>query len=149
MKKMTIIATMFIVLFFATMTTEAATTVASETMVGYTIKVTQTKTTTRVYWNGRLIRRYKFSGRVKIVPERFMSRKMLTHRKNKTLYIERVTGFVTNKRLDGISTCGGYISYKAQAGKVKPGDVVVSYCVYNPHNNYIDAIDERYDVFIK
>ena len=123
-----------------------AKTVAKETVNGYTIKVTQKKGKTKIYWNGKLIRSYKFSGKVKIVNENKLTAKKLLNRKGKILYIERVTGWVINKRLDGKTSCGGYIKYHKPFRK---GNQVVSYFVYNPFTKWIDDVDERYDAPLK
>lgn len=123
--------------------------VAKETINGYTISVHQNGKRTTVKWNGKTIHTYKFNGKVIILSEKRLTNKALMHRKNKVLYIERSYGIVLNKNLDGETTSGYYICYASSLkGKVKPGDEVVSYCVYNPFNNWIDDIDERYDVIL-
>lgn len=122
--------------------------VAKESINGYTISVHQNGKRTTVKWNGKTIHSYKFKGRVKILSEKKLSYKALFSRKGKVLYIERCYGTVLNRRLDGETTTGGYICYSSLKGKVKPGDEVVTYCVYNPFNNWIDDIDERYDVIL-
>ena len=122
----------------------SAKTVARERGMGYTIKVTQKRGKTRIYWNGKLIRSYRFSGKVKIVSERKLTEKKLLNRKGKVLYIERVKGTVVSRRLDGRTSNGGYIKYHKPFRK---GDRVVSYFVYNPFTHWIDDVHERYDAF--
>ena len=122
--------------------------VAKETINGYTISVHQNGNRTTVKWNGKTIHSYKFKGKVKIVSEKKLTYKALMHRKGKVLYIERIHGTVVNKKLDGETTADEYICYSRLKGKVKPGDEVVTYCIYNPFNNWIDDIDERYDIII-
>lgn len=143
MRKIIIISMMLaIILSF----TAEAKTVAKEGINGYSISVEQYNGKTVVKWNGRKIRSYKFNGKVKIVPERKLTEKMLLRRKNKTLYIERIVGKVINNRLDGRTSGGHHISYRSLRGKVAKGDVVITYCVYNPFTRWIDDIDERYDI---
>jgi len=125
-----------------------AKTVAKDTVNGYTIKVTQSKGKTKIYWNGKKIRQYRFAGKVKIVDERKLTAKKLINRKNKVLYIEKCTGVVTDRKLNGRRKLG-YISYRSLKGKVRKGDYVVTYLVYNPHTSWIDDIAERYDVPLK
>ena len=90
--------------------------------------------------------RYDFSGKVRVVSERKLTARMLRRRRNKYIYIEKVTGYVVNNRLDGKTSTGGYISYKSLRGKIHKGDKIISYFVYNPYTRWIDDIDERYDV---
>ena len=126
-----------------------AKTVAKQKCNGYTIAVTQSKAGTKVRWNNKVIRWYDFSGKVKIISEKKLTNKMLYRRKNRILYIERIVGKCINNNLDGITSCGSYISYRSQRGYVHKGDTVVTYCVYCPYTHWTDDIDERYDVVIK
>ena len=112
------------------------------------LTVTQGRFGTKVKWDGKVIRWYDFNGKVKLVPERKLTVRMLEKRKNRTLYIEKITGCVLNNRLDGRTTNGNYISYRSLKGKVHKGDVIITYCVYNPYTHWIDDIDERYDIII-
>ena len=123
-----------------------AKTVAKESINNYSISVVQHKGRTVVKWNGKKIHSYKFRGKVKIISERKLTEKMLLRRKGKTLYIERIIGKVINDRLDGRTTENHYMCYKSLKGKVHKGDVVITYCIYNPFTRWIDDIDERYDV---
>lgn len=125
-----------------------ANTVARESVGGYTIAVTQRNGKTAVKWNGRIIRRYSFHGRVRFVSEGKLTAKMLRKRKGKTLYIERIVGKVTNNRMDGETSCGYYISYKSLKGKAHNGDTIITYCVYNPFTRWTDDVDERYDIIL-
>lgn len=125
-----------------------AKTVAKESINGYTISVSQHRGKTVCKWNGKRIHSYRFRGKVKIVPERKLTEKMLLRRKGKTLYIERIVGKVINNRLDGRTSEGHYISYRSLRGKVTKGDVIVTYCIYNPFTRWIDDIDERYDIIL-
>lgn len=125
-----------------------AKTVAKESTSNYSISVIQHKGRTVVKWNGKKIHSYKFRGKVKIISERKLTEKMLLRRKGKTLYIERIVGKVINNRLDGRTSEGHYISYRSLRGKVAKGDVIVTYCIYNPFTRWIDDISERYDVIL-
>ena len=78
--------------------------------------------------------------------------KMLTHRSSKKrhiMYIERIVGRVTDNKKNGKvlnppKDGGYYISYKSVKGARK-GDLVITYCVYNPFSNYDDDVIERWD----
>ena len=145
-KKLIVLASILIL----STTPVAAKTVVKDTTAGYTIKVQQSKYGTRIRWNGRTIRYYDgFTAKVKLVYEKKLTLKMLIHRKNKVLYIEKVKGKVINNSLDGRTSCGRYICYQRLDGKVKKGDIVITYYVYNPYTNYDDDRDERYDVIIR
>ena len=113
------------------------------------LTVTQSRDGTKVKWMGKTIRWYDFNGKVKLVNGNQLTEKNLIKRKNKVLYIERIVGRVVNKRLDGKTSDGYYISYKSLKGKAHKGNVVITYCVYNPYTHWIDDIDERYDIIIK
>lgn len=81
-----------------------------------------------------------------------LTEKMLLHRSNKKhhiMYIERIIGKVTDNKKNGKvlnpPVDGGYyISYKSVKGARK-GDLIVTYCVYNPYSNYDDDVIERWD----
>lgn len=123
----------------------SAVTVQGKSISDGPVTVTQSKGKTTVKWMGKTIHRYRFSGKVKIVPEGKLTRKMLTARKGKVLYVEKIYGQILNRRLDGMTSCVYYISYKSLAGKVHKGNQIITYCVYNPYTKWIDDIDERYD----
>lgn len=112
------------------------------------------KYVSRVYWKGKRITQFKFKKKpkVKFISTDKLTTKKLTNRKDKTLYIEVMSGTVLNKNGDGrVDTKDpyyDYISYKGIKG-IKKGDRIRTFCVYNPHNNYEDDIVERYDEFIK
>ena len=144
-KKLTIIT---LAALLALSVTVQAKVVAKETVNGYTISVHQNGTRTTVKWNGKTIHTYKFKGKVKMVSEKKLTYKALMHRKGKVLYIERLYGTILNKKLDGKTTADEYICYSRLKGKAKPGDEIITYCVYNPLNNWIDDISERYDIIL-
>lgn len=125
-----------------------AKTVATESINGYSLRITQHGDATKVKWCGKTYRKYHFRGRVKIVAEGRLTAKMLRKRKGKTLYIERIVGKVINNRMDGETSGGYYISYKSLKGKAHKGNTIITYCVYNPFTRWTDDIDERYDVIL-
>lgn len=66
--------------------------------------------------------------------------------------VERCIGFVTDKTtgdgkvLNAYDDDYDYISYRSVTDqKYYDGTVFISYMIYNPENNYIDDITERYD----
>ena len=81
-----------------------------------------------------------------------LTEKMLTHRSSKKrhiMYIERIIGKVTDNKKNGKiinppKDGGYYISYASVKGARK-GDIIVTYCVYNPYTNYDDDVIERWD----
>lgn len=78
--------------------------------------------------------------------------KVITHRKG-TVIIERAIGKVINNSKDGrVLNQGGnteydYISYRGV--DCKKGDIIVTYLLYNPENNYCDDIVARWDYVLK
>lgn len=91
----------------------------------------------------------------KVIDCNKLTEKMLTHRSSKKhhiIYIERIYGIVTDNKKNGKvlnpPVDGGYyISYKSVKGARK-GNLIITYCVYNPYSNYDDDVIERWD-FIK
>ena len=81
-----------------------------------------------------------------------LTENMLTHRSNKKrhiMYIERIYGIVTDNKKNGKvlnhPVDGGYyISYRS-VKNARKGDLVITYCVYNPFSNYDDDVIERWD----
>ena len=72
--------------------------------------------------------------------------------RNGALIWERIEGMCLDTEGNGkVITHKGsdydYISYR-KAKHVKPGDQVVTYCLYNPENNYEDDIILRYDYVV-
>lgn len=81
-----------------------------------------------------------------------LTEKMLTHRSSKKhhiMYIERIIGKVTDnakngKILNPPDDGGYYISY-ASVEDARKGDLIITYCVYNPYTNWDDDVIERWD----
>lgn len=78
---------------------------------------------------------------------------ILESRKGTTI-IERCIGFVTNGQtgdgaiLNAADKNYNYISYRSIDQEYCDGTVILTYLIYNPDNNYIDDITERYDFVI-
>ena len=80
-----------------------------------------------------------------------LSAEILENR-NGMVIVERCIGFVTDKTtgdgkvLNAYDKDYDYISYRSVTDqKYYDGTVFISYMIYNPENNYIDDITERYD----
>lgn len=80
-----------------------------------------------------------------------LSEEILSNRKGMVV-VERCIGFVTNKTtgdgkvLNAYDKDYDYISYRSVDDQnYCDGTVFISYMVYNPDNNYVDDIVERYD----
>ena len=77
---------------------------------------------------------------------------IVTRQDRDALVIERLVGVVLNDAGDGrvLNTTDdyyNYISYSSVPG-ARTGDIVVTYCFYNPENDVEDDIIERYDTII-
>ena len=77
---------------------------------------------------------------------------IVTRQDRDALVIERLVGVVLNDAGDGrvLNTTDdyyNYISYISVPG-ARTGDIVVTYCFYNPENDVEDDIIERYDTII-
>lgn len=87
----------------------------------------------------------------KIYDSSELSAEILESRKGDVV-VERCIGIVTNKMtgdgkvLNAYDKQYDYISYRSVNNQAyRDGTVFISYMVYNPENNYIDDITERYD----
>lgn len=122
---------------------------------GLSVKVTHNHDTytARIYYYNCYVVKYKFDRRpvIKYVTTDKLTRRQLTHRKNRALIIEVVTGTVTdhkgNGRVDTKSKYN-YINYSRVEGANK-GDRVRTYEIYHPYNNYEDDIAIRLDQLMK
>ena len=77
---------------------------------------------------------------------------IVTRQDRDALVIERLVGVVLNDAGDGrvLNTTDNYynyINYSSVPG-ARTGDIVVTYCFYNPENDVEDDIIERYDTII-
>ena len=87
---------------------------------------------------------------VKIIDCNDLTEEMLTTRAERNvMYIERIIGKVTDNEKNGTvlnpPVDGGYYISYASVDDAEIGDVIVTYCVYNPYSNYDDDVIERWD----
>lgn len=86
----------------------------------------------------------------KVIDCNDLTEEMLTTRADhNVMYIECIVGRVTDNKKNGKvlnppKDGGYYISYASVKGARK-GDIIVTYCVYNPYTNYDDDVIERWD----
>lgn len=115
-------------------------TLASISIIGNIIPVNATEYTKVV----------KAAPMVKVIDCNDLTEEMLTTRADhNVMYIERIYGIVTDNEKNGTvlnppEDGGYYISY-ASVEDAEIGDVIVTYCVYNPYSNYDDDVIERWD----
>ena len=68
------------------------------------------------------------------------------------IVIEKIIGVCENRKGDGRILNSAdpdydYISYRGVKG-IKPGDVVLTICIYQPGNGYVDDVADRFDYVI-
>ena len=86
----------------------------------------------------------------KVIDCNDLTEEMLTTRTDhNVMYIERIIGKVTDNKKNGKvlnppKNGGYYISYRS-VKNARKGDLVITYCVYNPYSNYDDDVIERWD----
>lgn len=86
----------------------------------------------------------------KVIDCNDLTEEMLTTRtEHNVIYIERIIGKVTDNEKNGTvlnppEDGGYYISY-ASVEDARKGDLIITYCVYNPFSNYDDDVIERWD----
>ena len=69
-----------------------------------------------------------------------------------TVIVERCIGIVTdveNRKGIILNTFSGYLISYRNTPNIQKGNIVISYMVYNPNNNYTDDIMERYDFIVE
>lgn len=87
---------------------------------------------------------------VKVIDCNDLTEEMLTTRtEHNIMYIERIIGKVTDNEKNGKvlnppENGGYYISYTS-VEDARKGDLIITYCVYNPYSNYDDDVIERWD----
>lgn len=140
-----------VILIIALLIITAAPTNAAPAHPGIKVKVSHNKDgyTARVYNNNMYAGKFHFDRKpvVKYISTDSLTCRKLTHRKNRVLYIEVITGTVTNSRKGGrIDTRSkyNYISYK-NVPWARKGARIRTYCVYSPYNNYEDDVVMRFD----
>lgn len=67
------------------------------------------------------------------------------------LIVERLVGICINDEGDGriintTDSAHNYLSYRFTCAHA--GDIVVTYCIYNPTTDYVDDIAERFDMIV-
>lgn len=86
----------------------------------------------------------------KVIDCNDLTEEMLTTRADHNImYIERIIGKVTDNEKNGTvlnppEDGGYYISYD-RVEDARKGDLIITYCVYNPFSNYDDDVIERWD----
>lgn len=115
----------------------------------YKWKCKTRKHITSVYLNGRKVCKMKTNRKLnyKIVNSTKLTRKTLTHRKNKYVLIEKVKWTPTDRYGNGKTSDGYYIAYDYDADVTfKVGKYYTSYLIYG-NNNSVDDIIKRIDTF--
>ena len=87
---------------------------------------------------------------VKVIDCNDLTEEMLTTRADHNImYIERIIGKVTDNAKNGKvlnpPVDGGYYISYANVKNARKGDLIITYCVYNPYTNWDDDIIERWD----
>ncbi len=72
--------------------------------------------------------------------------------RNGKIIIEQCIGIVENENGDGrILNCAdpdySYISYRS-VEDIQKGDIILTYCIYNPDTNFVDDVMARFDYVI-
>lgn len=122
-----------------------------ETEPTYNIERTAKGYKTSFRKNGRIFYSVKTAKKpvVKFVSTRKLTATMLGYRRQKSIiYVEIDNGTVINRKKEGIDEMGYYVSYKKVKGARK-GSKVLSYFIYDPNNNFMDAIEGRCDYLVR
>lgn len=120
---------------------------ASEKHDGMTWKTSKGKSgyVTKIYDDGKyqckVVTKKKLS--VKVVKSENLTYKKIVNRNNKYILVEKINGKCINKKGDGKTTDGYYISYKSVKNH-KKGGKYTTYCIYD-NNRYEDDIIARID----
>ena len=99
----------------------------------------------------KYVKIYLQKGRYKDFEVKFIRTRDLTYNKlikrkrDKIIYIEVSTGYITNNLFDGIMSDGYYIGYSYVDDSLKKGTCLRSYFIYNPATTYCDDIIYRSD----
>lgn len=130
-----------------------AKTVFKDGVNGYTLTVNHYRGKTIIRWNGKKYRTYRGYLKVEMIDgaELYKNNKKynkLVHRKNKKIIIEKCHGYCNRNDYykSGTIDGGDYIAYRCLGNKVKPGDEIYTWFVFNPRSNYDDDRDCRFDV---
>lgn len=107
------------------------------------------KHVTSVYLNTRKVCKMRTTRKLKckVISSKKMTRKILTHRKNRYVLIEKVEWKPKDIYGNGRTLDGHYIKYDYDADETFiVGKTYTSYLVYG-NNNYIDDVVKRIDTF--
>ena len=157
--KNTIKKVIILVLAIATLSTvaphqvEAKTTVKTYYSMRIATRMSKGKYKVSVFWKNHKYNEYTFTQMPKI---KFISINRLTYdklvnrKKSNTLYIEVSIGKQINRYGDGkiLNACDPHYNYIRYHGFHK-GDIIRTYCIFNPYNNWEDDIIDRFDEAIK
>lgn len=87
---------------------------------------------------------------VLFVDRKFLPNALIENRSKLGLIIvERDIGVVLNEIGDGMDTSGYYLFYGGHVHGFQVGDVIETYCIYDPNNDYIDGIEGRCDYIVQ
>lgn len=71
--------------------------------------------------------------------------------RGESIMVEKIIGTVLNNKKDGmimnVNSKYNYISYRSVPG-AKKGDTILTVCIYQPGNNYLDDVVARFDYII-
>ncbi len=88
---------------------------------------------------------------VKVYDTDELTNEMLENRDGEII-VEKTIGIVLNDEGDGeiLNTSDDYYNYinYSRVENAKEGDIILTYCIYNPDTNYIDDILLRFDYII-
>jgi hypothetical protein len=106
-----------------------------------------------IFWKNHKYNEYTFTRKPKIKfisINRLSYEQLVSRKKTNTLYIELSTGRQLNKRGDGkiLNAPDPHYNYIRYHGFHKD-DIIRTYCIYNPYNNWEDDIIDRFDEKIR
>lgn len=118
---------------------------ASTGGISYKTSKAGTGYVTRIYSNRKCIAKVKTAKRVKVkvVKSEKLTAQQIASRKDRCILVEKVNGTCLNRRGDGVTSDGYYISYKGVKGH-KKGVRYTTYLVYD-NSNSEDGIKARSD----
>lgn len=155
MKKTLLLIILIIAFMIPVITVSAKTTTKTyHSMKLITRKNNRGKYTVSVYWKNKKHTSYTFTRKPKI---KFISTQKLTYKqlisrkKSNILYVELIIGKQIDKKGNGkiLNTDPNYnyISYRKEP--FNKGDIVRTYCIFNPYTTWEDDISERFDEKIR
>ena len=112
-------------------------------IVGMTAAMMITSTVEGISWK-KMVKKQEI-GVIREYYSEDLTAKILRNRGD-DIIIEKVIGQVTNKRKDGKTENGDYISYRSVKG-AKKGDTIFTILIYEP-NGGIDEVADRFDYIL-